>query len=133
MDIYSLLEKGKADDAFTRFNGNLEVLQNYVLPEILQALSSAVSQAYQAWREGKTGAAQTAAAVTPSTTADDLKANLEKAADHISQIYAMLEQGKTDDAYRHFKKYRDKLKQYADNEVFAMVEAAVTQAYNSQK
>jgi hypothetical protein len=133
LEIYSLLERGRAEDAFVKFNGNLAPLQTYLFPEALQALSTAVAQAYQAQRDGKNDIPQMVAAVTPSTTADDLKTDQEKATNHITKIYAMLEQGKADEAFRHFSKIRDKLKQHVSNEVFTMVETTVTQAYNSHK
>jgi hypothetical protein len=83
--------------------------------------------------DGKNDIPQMVAAVTPSTTADELKTDQEKATNHITKIYAMLEQGKADEAFRHFSKIRDKLKQHVSNEVFTMVETTVTQAYNSHK
>jgi hypothetical protein len=131
LEIYSLLERGKIDDAFTRFNANLVALETYVNKDALGTLSTSVSQAYSQWREEKAGLDHMIATVAPSTTTDHLKDDREKAAGHISQIYAMLEKGKTRDAYEHFTRYRDKLKQYVCKEAFDMVESTVTQAWGA--
>jgi hypothetical protein len=129
LEIYSLLEGGKAEDAFDKFNANLMALEARVDPDALHTLSTSVTQAYQAWREGKSGFAQMVTTVAPSTTADDLKANQEKAAQHIIEIYALLEHGKTKEAHQQFVKIRDKLKLFASKDAFDMVEMAVNQAY----
>lgn len=128
-EIYSLLESGKAEEAFDKFNANLMALEAHVYPDALHTLSTSVTQAYQAWRDGKSGTGQTIAPVAPSTTADDLKANQEKAAQHIMGIYTLLEQGKTKEAHQQFIRIRDKLKLFASKDAFDMVEIAVNQAY----
>jgi hypothetical protein len=129
LDIYSLLERGKIEDAFTKFNANLVVLETYVNADALATLSGSVTQAYSQWRDEKADLGKMIASVAPSTIADDLKANQQKAADHISKIYSMLEQGKTKEAFEQFKRIRDKLKQYICKESFDMVESMVNQAY----
>jgi hypothetical protein len=129
LDLYSLLERGKAEEAFNKFNTNLVSLETYVYPDALHTLSSSVTQAYQTWRDEKSDLEQMIATVAPSTTADDLNASQEKASGHIAQIYAMLEQGKAKEAFSLFKKIRDKLKQYVCKEAFDMVETMVNQAY----
>jgi hypothetical protein len=129
LEIYSLLERGKAEEAFNKFNVNLVALEAHVYPDALHELSSSVTQAYQAWREEKSASVQMVAAVAPSTTADDLKANQEKASRYMVQIYTLLEQGKTKEAYQQFARIRDKLRQYTSKEAFDVVETAVTQAY----
>jgi hypothetical protein len=129
LEIYSLLERGKAEDAFNKFNANLVVLESNVYPDALHALSSSVTQAYQIWRDEKRDLGQMIATVTPSTMADDLKSNQEKASDRIMRIYELLEQGKPKEAYQQFARIRDKLKQYSSKEAFDMVETAVNQAY----
>ena len=131
LELYSLLERGKAEEAFNKFNANLVSLETYVYPDALRTLSSSVTQAYQTWRDEKSDLEEMIAAVAPSTTADDLNASQTKAAGHITQIYAMLEQGKAKEAFSHFKKVRDKLKQYVCKEAFDMVETMVNQAYAS--
>jgi len=131
LEIYSLLERGNPEDAFNKFNANLMVLETHVDPEALHALSSSVTQAYQAWRDEKSGQGGTIATVTPSTTADDLKANQEKASRYMVQLYTLLERGKTKEAYQQFVRIRDKLKQYTSKEAFDIVENAVNQAYAS--
>jgi hypothetical protein len=131
LELYSLLERGKAEDAFNKFNTNLVSLEAYVYPDALRTLSTSVTQAYQTWREEKSDLDQMIAAVAPSTTADELTASQAKAAGHITQIYAMLEQGKAREAFSLFKKIRDKLKQYVCKEAFDMVETMVNQAYAS--
>jgi hypothetical protein len=133
MEIYSLLEQNKADDAIIRFNGNLGLLQTYIFPEMLQSLSTSVAQAYSAYQEEKSRGTSSIAMVGASNSADELKSNQEKAASHISQIYALLQQGKAGEAFQHFTKFHDKLKQFVCKEAFDMVETSVTQAYNSQK
>jgi hypothetical protein len=129
LEIYSLLERGKAEDAFNKFNVNLVALEAHVYPEALHSLSSSVTQAYQTWRDEKSGQERMIATVAPSTTADDIKANQEKASRYMMQLYALLEQGKTKEAYQQFARIRDKLKQYTSKEAFDIVETAVNQAY----
>jgi hypothetical protein len=129
LEIYSLLERGKAEDAFNKFNSNLVALETHMDPEALHALSSSVTQAYQTSRDEKNGQEQKIATVAPSTTADDLKANQEKASRYMMQLYALLEQGKTKEAYQQFLRIRDKLKQYTTKDAFDIVETAVNQAY----
>jgi len=127
LNVYSMLELGRIDDAFTAFNSNLVLLETYVNKEALSSLSSTVSQAYGQWRDEKAAHSQTANFVAPSTIADDLKVNREKAATHLSRIYTLLEQGNVREAYDHFSKYREKLKQYVCKDAFDLVESAVTQ------
>jgi hypothetical protein len=103
------------------------LLETYVNKDALSSLSSTVSQAYGQWRDEKAAHTQTANVVAPSTTADDLKINREKAAIHLSKIYTLLEQGNVREAYDHFSKYREKLKQYVCKDAFDLVESAVTQ------
>jgi hypothetical protein len=129
LEIYSLLERGKAEDAFSKFNTNLVALETHVYTDALHALSSSVTQAYQTWRDEKNSPERVIATVAPSTTADDLKANREKASFHLTRIYTLLEQGKTKEAYQQFARIRDKLKQYTSPEAFDVVETAVNQAY----
>jgi hypothetical protein len=131
LTIYSMLELGKIDEAFSAFNANLVLLETYVNKEALSSLSSTVSQAYGQWRDEKTAHTQTANVVAPSTSADDLKVNREKAAVHLSKIYTLLEQGNVREAHDHFSKYREKLKQYVCKDAFDLVEAAVTQGQAS--
>jgi hypothetical protein len=131
LELYSLLERGKAEEAFNKFNANLVALETYVYPDALHTLSSSVTQAYQTWRDEKTDLEQMIATVAPSTSADDLKVNQEKASSHITQIYTMLEQGKAKEAFSLFKRIRDKLKQHTCKEAFDMVETMVNQAYAS--
>ena len=129
LELYSLLERGKAEEAFNKFNANLVSLEAYVYPDALHTLSSSVTQAYETWRDEKNDLEQMIGTVAPSTAADDLNASQEKASSHITQIYALLEQGKAKEAFSHFKKVRDKLKQYVCKEAFEMVETMVNQAY----
>jgi alpha-acetolactate decarboxylase len=129
LELYSLLERGRAEEAFNKFNANLVALEAYVYPDALHTISSSVTQAYQTWRDEKNDLEQMIATVAPSTTADDLKANQEKASSHITEIYTMLEQGKAKEAFSLFKKIRDKLKQHTCKEAFEMVETMVNQAY----
>jgi hypothetical protein len=130
-EIYSLLERGNAEAAFNKFNANLVALESHLYPDALHALSSSVTQAYQTWREEKNSPQRTIATVALSTTADDLKANQEKASRYMVLIYNLLEQGKTKEAYQQFARIRDKLKQYTSKEAFDIVETAVNQAYAS--
>lgn len=129
LELYSLLERGKAEEAFNKFNANLVALETYVYPDALHTLSSSVTQAYQTWRDEKNDLEQMIATVAPSTTADDLKANQEKASSHITEIYTMLEQGKAKEAFSLFKRIRNKLKQHTCKEAFDVVETMVNQAY----
>ncbi len=131
LEIYSLLERNKIDESFAAFNANLVLLETYVNKDALSTLSSSVTAAYDQRRDEKAEHSQTIAAVALSPSADDLGKNREKAARHITIIYSMLEQGKTRDAYEHFAKFRDKLKQYLCKEAFDMVETTVAQAYSS--
>jgi hypothetical protein len=133
LDIYSLLERGRIENANALFNKNLVALETYIQPGALNTLSFCVTQAYRTLQEEKNVPEQTAQTVAPSTTTigDELKVNQEKAAKHTTFIYTLLDQGKVSEAFQHFKKFRDKLKQYVCKEAFEMMETSVTQAYAS--
>jgi hypothetical protein len=129
LDVYSLLENGLTETAYSRFMKNRTLLESYVYKDAFDALATAVMHAYDARNAGQEDQKPAVAVSHSASGPEDVKANQDKAEKHISLIYAMIEKGKSEDAYRHFNRFRDKLKQYLCREAFDMVEASVNQAY----
>jgi hypothetical protein len=71
--------------------------------------------------------------LSADTSKADAVENAAKAQTFSVDIYAYLEQGKVDIAYRKFQLIRDPLKQYLDAEAFAILEKTVTDTWRGKR
>jgi len=135
IELYTLLENNKADQAKKLFSQNRPFLYKYMWRDAFDILETTLKQFDSSPVENVVTLSYVSSAPSQKTqqyTQEQiLEANQQKAQQEIIKIYTMLENNEVVAAYNHFSKIRSPLQRYLEKEVFNMLELTLTQAYKT--
>lgn len=134
MQVYTLLENNKNNQASSLFNQNRSFLFKYMWKDAFDMLESTLKQFISQPLEKAVTLAYVPAQAEKKPQYSEkqkLEANQQKAQQEITEIYTMLENNQIAAAYHRFSKIRTPLQRYLDKEVFEMLELTIGEAFKT--
>jgi len=123
LEIYSLLERNKVEEAYSGFMSGRDMIKNNVDPDVFLFVERNVTQAYN--EKQKIAAAQgTLGSQTRETPREE---TIED--QHIKLINSLISAHDAKEAYATFQRYKQEIKRYMKREEFKAFEEKVHMAY----
>jgi actin-related protein len=123
LEIYSLLERNKVEEAYSGFMNGRDMIKNNVDPDVFLFVERAVMQAHN--EKQKLAASQGVSAPQGSDTrrAETIEEQ------HIQLINSLISAHNAKEAYATFQRYKKEIKSYMKREDFKALEEKVHMAY----
>jgi hypothetical protein len=140
MEIYTLIDQNKLNDAEKKFRSVQDKLQQFLPPEMYNVLELSL-KAVREPVESKgvsyitpviTQNNPTSTSPQPQSDTESDKRNQERAQKEILAIYTMIENNQYQNAYNRFQSIRGPLQKYLPAEAFEVLEMTVMQAMSSK-